>query len=77
MNGCECSWCGGSHDESNCPIVIEQKRIQKIQEGKEVAEIGIDVFARASKGLRMKIIRRLWPDLQRLVSALKNYWSIS
>lgn len=77
MNGAECGWCGGSHDESTCSIVKEQERKRKVQEGKEVAEIGIDVFSKAPKGFKEKLIKWLWPDLKRLAVALYNYWAES
>ena len=71
MNGYECGECG------QCPCVCEEMRRRKtITEGKKVAEIGIDVFSKV-KRRRMKLIKWLWPDLQRLSDALYDYWDKS
>ncbi len=66
MNGglTECVVCGFD------PCVCKHLRIV---EGKEVAEIGIDVFSKV-KRWKIRIIRWFWPDLQRLSDALYEYW---
>ena len=68
MNGYECGKC-------NCsPCKCEEiKRRKRIVEGKEIAEIGIDVFSKV-KRRRMKLIKWLWPDIKRLADALFDYW---
>ncbi|KKL07264.1 hypothetical protein LCGC14_2587760 [marine sediment metagenome] len=69
MNGgmTECGVCGRD------PCVCEHLRIVQ---GKAVTEIGIDVFSKV-KQWRIKIIKWLWPDLQRLSDALYDYWDKS
>ena len=47
-----------------------------MNEGKKVAEIGIDVFSKV-KRWRIKLIKWFWPDLQRLSDALYEYWDKS
>ena len=73
MNGYECGVC-------NCDpcVCVERERIAKIKEGREIAEVGIDVFSKVKfHSWKMKLVRWLWPDLQRLVDALYNYWDKS
>lgn len=69
MNGglSECTICNRE------PCVCKHRRII---EGKEATEIGIDVFSKVGR-LRLKIIKWLWPDLQRLSEALYDYWDKS
>ena len=68
MNGYECGVC----DVSPCTCEETRKR-QRIIEGKEVTEVGIDVFSKLGKW-RMKIIKWIWPDVKRLADALYDYW---
>ena len=48
----------------------------RIVQGKKVAEIGIDVFTKVRRW-RMKVIKWIWPDIQRLADALYDYWDKS
>ena len=75
MNGYECGVC----DQSPCVCKEVAKRLEdglRIVEGRAVAEIGIDVFSKVGRW-RQKIIKWLWPDLQRLSDALYDYWDKS
>jgi len=69
MNGglTECVVCG----LDNCAC-----ESRKLAERKEVVETAIDVFSKV-KRWRIKIIKWLWPDLQRLSDALYDYWDKS
>lgn len=69
MNGglSECVVCDSD------PCICEHRRIVQ---GKEVVEIGIDVFSKVRRW-RIRIIKWLWPDLQRLSDALYDYWDKS
>ena len=68
MNGYDCGECGCE------PCACEKiKARQRITQGKEVTETGIDVFSKVP-GWKIKIIKWLWPDLQRLSNALYEYW---
>ena len=69
MNGgmTECNVCDRD------PCVCKHLRIVQ---GKAVAEIGIDVFSKVGRW-RQKIIKWIWPDLQRFLDALYDYWDES
>ncbi len=77
MNGglSKCVDCG-------CGICICDKVAKTLEDGfktvtgRNVAEIGLDVFSKVRRW-RRKIIKWLWPDLQRLSDALYNYWDKS
>lgn len=72
MNGYECGTC----DQDPC-VCKEREKTIKIKSGKAVAEIGIDVFSKMRNKRRMKIIKWIWPDIQRLADALYDYWDES
>lgn len=75
MNGAECGTCG--YIQCKCKEIDQRKeKEERIKEGRAVAEIGIDVFSKV-KRRRMRIIKWLWPDLQRLSEALYDYWDKS
>ena len=73
MNGYECGDC-----DCDLCVCTEREKTAKIKEGREVAEVGIDVFSKVKfHNWKMRLVRWLWPDLQRLVDALYNYWEKS
>lgn len=71
MNGYECGGCG----QSPC-VCREREKTIRIKSGRDVAEVGIDVFSKV-KRRRMKIIKWIWPDIQRLTDALYDFWDKS
>ncbi len=78
MNGgmTECDRC--DCDPCRCAEIGSKEERKRIKEGREVAEVGIDVFSKVKfYRWRMRLVRWLWPDLQRLTDALYNYWDKS
>ena len=69
MNGglTECSTCDRD------PCICDWLRKHNAE---EVAKTGIDVFSKVRRW-RIKLIKWLWPDLQRLSDALYDYWDKS
>ena len=72
MNGglTECGTCG--YDPCRCVAIREQKAQKRIIDGQEVVEVALDVFAKA-RWVKLRIMKRLWPDIKRLEDALDDY----